>query len=282
MNYRHLYHAGNFADVFKHIVLTLLLQALARKESPYAYFETHAGTGRYDLRHPAAAKTGEYRDGIGRLWAAPDLPDACAAYRDAVRALNGDGHLRFYPGSPRIAHTFLRPSDRMVLAELHPYECERLKGEFAHVPRAAVHCQDGLAALKGWVPPVERRGLVLIDPPYERDEEWEQVGAAVARAVTRWPTGVYALWYPIKAHSLLGRMTRPLASLPAEKLLSVTLHVYPPDTPFKLNGCGMMIVNPPWQLDTQLESLLPWLAERLRQASAAAGRVEQGLTPGNR
>lgn len=276
MNYRHLFHAGNFADVFKHLVLTLLLQALARKESPFVYFDTHAGTGRYDLVHGAARKTGEYRDGIGRLWSAPDLPPACAVYRDAVRAMNPDGRLRFYPGSPRIAHALLRPQDRIVLAELHPVECERLKNEFAGVPRVAVHCQDGFMALKGWAPPVERRGLVLVDPPYERDEEWNEAGAAVAQAWQKWAGGVYALWYPLKARSPLARMTRHLARLPADKVLSLEFTLQPRDTPFKLNGCGMVVVNPPWQLDTQLKPMLTWLADRLRQTPSSAARIEWG------
>ena len=282
MNYRHLYHAGNFADVVKHLVLTSLLQALARKESPYVYFDTHAGTGRYDLTHDAARKTGEYRDGIGRLWTANDLPPAAAAYRDTVRAMNADGRLRFYPGSPRIAHGQLRADDRMVLAELHPGEYERLKGEFTHTSRVAVHYQDGLVALKGWVPPPERRGLVLIDPPYERDSEWDDVGAALEQALVRWATGVYVVWYPIKARAPLARLTRHLKSLPPDKVLSLVFELYPHDTPFKLNGCGMIIVNPPWQLDTELKPLLSWLAERLRQAPSAAARVSPGLPLGNR
>lgn len=282
MNYRHLYHAGNFADVVKHLVLTLMLQALARKESPYVYFETHAGTGRYDLAHDAARKTAEYRDGIGRLWTADDLPPACAPYRDAARAINADGRLRFYPGSPRIAQTLLRPQDRMVLAELHPGECERLKGEFAHTPRVAVHYQDGLVALKGWVPPPERRGLVLIDPPYERDSEWDNVGAALEQALARWATGVYAVWYPLKAHSPLARLTRHLKSLSADKVLSLVFELYPRDTPFKLNGCGMIIVNPPWRLDTELKPVLSWLAERLRQTPSGVARVSSGLPAGER
>lgn len=277
MNYRHLFHAGNFADVFKHLVLTLLLRALARKESPFVYFDTHAGTGRYDLAHEAARRTGEYRDGIGRLWDANDLPPACVAYRDVVRAMNRNGRLRFYPGSPRIAHALLRPQDRMVLAELHPVECEWLKTEFAGVPRVAVHCQEGLLALKGWAPPVERRGLVLIDPPYERDEEWNAAGAAVAQALQRWAGGVYALWYPLKAKSPLARMTRHLAALPVDKVLSLEFMLHPRDTPFKLNGCGMIIVNPPWQLDSELELLLSWLADRLRQSPSSAARVGCGI-----
>ena len=277
MNYRHLFHAGNFADVFKHLVLTLVLQALARKETPFVYFDTHAGTGRYDLLHDAARETGEYRDGIGRLWDAKNAPPACAAYREAVGALNPDGRLRFYPGSPRIAHALLRPQDRMLLAELHPVECERLKKEFAGVRRVAVHCQDGLLALKGWVPPVERRGLVLIDPPYERDEEWNDAGAAVVQALERWAGGVYALWYPIKAKSPLSRLTRHFARLPVDKVLSLEFTLQPRDTPFKLNGCGMFIVNPPWQLDTQLDPLLAWLADRLRQTPSSAARMGWGI-----
>lgn len=277
MNYRHLYHAGNFADVFKHVALTMLLQALARKDAPYVYFDTHAGTGRYDLAHDAARKTAEYRDGIGRLWAAEDMPTACAPYRDTVRALNSDGRLRFYPGSAWIAHSLRRAHDRLVLAELHPGECERLKMEFARVPHVAVHYQDGLMALKGWVPPPERRGLVLIDPPYEQDHEWDQVGAAVEQAWDRWSTGMYAIWYPLKARSPLGRLTRHLKAPPADKVLTAEIQLYPRDTPFKLNGCGIIIINPPWQFDTQFQPVLTWLAERLRQTSSSTAHISWGL-----
>lgn len=282
MNYRHLYHAGNFADVFKHIVLTLLLQALARKESPYVYFDTHAGSGRYDLAHEAAHKTGEYRDGIGRLWNATDAPPVLAKYLDAVRALNTNGRLRFYPGSPRIAQTLMRAQDRMVLAELHPYECDRLKGEFMHVPRVAVHCQDGLAALKGWVPPAERRGLVLIDPPYERDAEWQEVGVAVTQALRRWAGGVYAIWYPLKAKSPLPRMARALAAASIDKVITAELELHPRHAPFRLNGCGITIINAPWRIGDELRALLPWLVERLRQTPTSTGSVTTALPASNR
>src|SRR5581483_7405736 len=173
MNYRHGYHAGNFADVVKHLILTLLLKALAHKPAPWAYIDTHAGAGRYDLAAPEPLKTAEYRDGIGRLWAANDLPEECVDYLNLVRALNPDGALRYYPGSPWIAHALRRSHDRLVLAERQPQECARLKAVFARAERVSIHCADGVAGIKAWVPPAERRGVVLIDPPYERPAEWD-------------------------------------------------------------------------------------------------------------
>lgn len=262
VNYRHLYHAGNFADVVKHVVLTLLLQAMARKDTPFVYIETHAGAGRYDLTHPLATKTGEWRDGIGAIWQAADAPAAIAPYLDIVRAQNPTGALRWYPGSPRIASALLRPQDRMVLAELHPEECQRLHAEYARVPRVQVQCQDGFAGLRAWLPPKERRGLVLIDPAYEREAEWREVGQAVTAARRRFATGTYAIWYPIKARSLAGRLTKAFADLPAEKVLHVGFNRYPPDAPLRLNGGGLWILNPPWQLDLPLQAALDWLVKQ--------------------
>ena len=262
VNYRHLYHAGNFADVVKHVVLTLLLQAMARKDAPFVYIETHAGAGRYDLTHPLATKTAEWRDGIGAIWQAPDAPAAIVSYLDIVRAQNQTGALRWYPGSPRIASTLLRPQDRMVLAELHPEECERLRAEYTRVPRVQVQCQDGLAGLRAWLPPKERRGLVLIDPAYERETEWREVGQAMAAARRRFATGTYAIWYPIKARSLAGRLAKAFADLPAEKVLHIGFNRHPADAPLKLNGCGLWIVNPPWQLELPLQTALDWLVKQ--------------------
>lgn len=277
MNYRHIYHAGSFADVFKHLILTLLLKALARKDTPFAYVDTHAGAGQYDLDTPEARKTAEYADGIGRLWNTADVPAACVDYLNVVRALNPSGRLRRYPGSPWIAHALQRAHDRIVLAECQPHECAQLQAVFARAPRTSLHCQDGLAALKGWLPPRERRGLVLIDPPYERDTEWDEVAAALRAAYERWPNGCYAAWYPIKAAAPVGRFMSALAEIGFDDVLRAELTVYPADTPFRLNGCGLVLFNPPWQLDEVLAALVPWLAERLRQGPAGGGGIYRGF-----
>jgi 23S rRNA (adenine2030-N6)-methyltransferase len=273
MNYRHIFHAGNFADVFKHALLALLVQALTRKDAPFCYLDTHAGIGRYDLHHPSAAKTGEFRLGIGRLWEEGEPPLELAPYLDAVRALNGDARLRFYPGSPRIARHFLRPHDRMVLLERHPDEVEVLKNEFAGDRQVVVHCQDGYAGLKAFLPPKERRGLVLIDPPYEARDELDQVIAGLKVGYERWPGGTFAVWYPVKDRASIERFRRRLVATGIRKMLDAELIIHPTDTAFRLNGCGLVVINPPWQLDAAFERLLPALLARLRQDGPGAAGV---------
>jgi len=271
MNYRHAFHAGNFADVFKHTVLALLLKSLARKDAPFCYLDTHAGAGRYDLLNEAAQKTGEYRDGIERLWNNPPL-SGLEDYLAAVRAMNPAGTLRYYPGSPAIARHLLRSQDRMVLVEQHPEEYERLKAEFANDRRATVQRQDGYAALKAFLPPREKRGLVLIDPPYESTDEYAQAVEGLRVAYARWSTGVYAIWYPIKDRAPIQGFHRQLTASGIRKMLVAEFCPYPVDSAFRLNGSGIVIVNPPWQVDEVLDPLLPRLLEKLRRHPS--GRAE--------
>jgi 23S rRNA (adenine2030-N6)-methyltransferase len=270
MNYRHIFHAGNFADVFKHVVLSLLLKSLHRKDTPFCYLDTHAGAGRYDLSSAAAQKTGEYRDGIKRLLNSQPIPEL-TDYLAAVRALNDGDTLRYYPGSPRIARFFLRPQDRAVLLELQPEECTQLQAEFAGDRQVIVQGQDGYAGLKAFLPPKERRGLVLIDPPYESDQEFDQVIEGLRLAHARWDSGMLALWYPVKSRPPVERLHRRLVATGIRKILLAEFSPYPEDTAFRLNGCGMVVINPPWKLDETLHSLLPTLLEVLRQHPA--GRV---------
>ncbi len=263
MNYRHLFHAGNFADVFKHAVLTLLLKSLHAKDTPFRYLETHAGGGRYDLQSEAARKTGEWRDGIARLWDRADTFPELADYLAAVRAANSGNALRFYPGSPRIARSLLRSQDRMVLFELVPEEGERLAREFTRDAQVRIQMQDGYAGLKAMLPPPERRGLVLMDPPYEAATEFTEIFKALKTAHARWATGMYALWYPIKERLPVTRLHARLAASGIRKVLCTEFLVYPEDTAFRLNGCGMVLVNPPWKLDDSLRGLLPRLLATL-------------------
>lgn len=272
MNYRHAFHAGNFADVVKHAALTLVLEHLCRKPTPFAVFDMHAGVGVYDLWGDAAGRTGEWQDGIGRLLAAPELP-ALAAYSAIVRAVNQPGELRFYPGSPLIARRMLRPADRLVLAELHPDDVRALKGNFAGDDQTAVHHRDAYEALKGLLPPPERRGLVLLDPPFEERDEFQRLQRGLAQAVRRWPTGIFVIWYPIKDRPPVDAFHQALTGLPAASMLAAELLLYPDDYPARLNGCGLAIINPPWRLDEALASLLPELYHRLARGSGGGPRV---------
>lgn len=270
MNYRHAFHAGNFADVFKHVVLVLALQALHRKDTPFCYFDTHAGAGRYDLDGSAAQASGEYRDGIGRLWDWRDPPEGLGVYLEAVRALNPDGRLRYYPGSPRLARRLLRAQDRMVLCERHPETAARLAREFAGERQVRMRGgEDGYRALQAWLPPRERRGLVLIDPPYEAEDEFERVLAALRAAHRRWPTGIYMVWYPIKTRPAVARFHRALQQSGIRKILVAECLLYPEDVALRLNGCGLVIVNPAWRLEETLNGIFPSLIERLRRTPAS-------------
>ncbi|OGI67082.1 MAG: hypothetical protein A2W18_06695 [Candidatus Muproteobacteria bacterium RBG_16_60_9] len=277
MNYRHAFHAGNFADVFKHVVLVRLLKALQNKDKGFAYIETHAGAGRYDLRATESQKTGESRDGVGRLWGAP--PNEIDDYVAAVRGVNRGKALRYYPGSPRIARYLMRSQDRMRLCEAEPGEYERLRGEFAGDKQVEVRCGDGYAALKAWLPPPERRGLVLIDPPYESIDEWRRVRAAIKFAVERWPSGIYAVWYPLKVGAPVARLKAGLVAAGLRKVLVAELEVWPNDVPFRLNGCGVLIVNAPWRLDVALEELRKPLTEHLKQGPSAPRTRVEWLVP---
>jgi 23S rRNA (adenine2030-N6)-methyltransferase len=280
MNYRHAFHAGNFADVFKHTILIGLLQSLQEKAAPFCYFDTHAGAGRYDLRGAEAAKTGEAEDGIGRLLGAQAaLPRLLRTYLDLIAALNLAGYsghaIAIYPGSPLIASHLLRQSDRAVLCELQGDEAAALKALFAGDPRIGVHQRDGYAALGALVPPKERRGLVLIDPPFEAQEgEFRAIETALKTAHVRWPTGIYAIWYPIKQREATRPFLRWFAANGMRKTLVAELLVHADDSPLRLNGCGMVIVNVPWRFDDQLRDLLPLLQKELSREPAASTRVD--------
>lgn len=253
MNYRHRFHAGNAADVFKHLVLTLVLDALRAKDTPFCVVETHAGSGLYRLMPP-----GEYQQGIGRLWPVRAEWPALAGYLAQVGAYNRQ-HLDAYPGSPLQIARRLRPQDRAVFVERQPDEAAALRDNLRGRAHVAVHEADGFAMLKALVPPRENRGLVLIDPPYEQPDEFDAAAAALADACRRWRNGLFLLWYPIKArrpverlHAAAGRLAVPAY---ATELLTL-----PEDVPQRLNGSGLVVVNPPWKLDETLQALLPPLA----------------------
>ena len=261
MNYRHAYHAGNFADAFKHIVLVALIQAMSRKDTPFCFLDTHAGIGIYDLTDSAAKKSGEAKGGIEKIYAADKLPVLVRDYLACVTQFNelAPDQLRFYPGSPGFARRLMRSQDRIVLSELHEEDFHTLKNNFPHYKQVGIHHQDGYQALKAFLPPKERRGLILIDPPYEKPNELTTVVNALAEAVTRFATGVFALWYPIKDMRALEKLHNSFRNKLPHPMLITELCIYPETIGTQLNGCGMLIINPPWQLHETIKEILPWL-----------------------
>ncbi|KRA95693.1 lactate dehydrogenase [Devosia sp. Root685] len=266
MNYRHVFHAGNFADVVKHTILMRLLAYLMRKDAPFRVIDTHAGVGLYDLKGAAAEKTGEWVEGIGRL-VERDLPKSAQAllapYLDAVWAQNPDGELRFYPGSPLITRQMLRQQDRLMALELHPVDVEALRENFAGDFQVRVTHVDGWQALGTHLPPKEKRGLVLIDPPFEERNEFERMAQNLIKAHKRWPTGLYALWYPIKDAEDVDKFVAMLQASGIPKILKLELTIRQPSEPPRLHGTGMIVINPPFVLEEEMRVLMPVLAEVL-------------------
>ncbi|RUX46419.1 MAG: 23S rRNA (adenine(2030)-N(6))-methyltransferase RlmJ [Mesorhizobium sp.] len=262
MNYRHAYHAGNFADVVKHVVLTRLLDYLKQKDKAFRVIDTHAGIGRYDLSSVEAQKTGEWLGGIGRLVDADldaKVTALLAPYLEAVRALNPEGGVKNYPGSPLIARHLLRKQDRLTAIELHPHDAERLKAVFAGDFQTRVIELDGWLALGAHLPPKEKRGLVLVDPPFEEGGEFSRIVDGLSRAHRRWPGGIYALWYPIKDRKAVAAFRAALKETGIPKLLDIGFEIRPASTEPSLDGSGMVVVNPPFTLEGELRILLPAL-----------------------
>jgi 23S rRNA (adenine2030-N6)-methyltransferase len=267
VNYRHAFHAGNFADVFKHVFLTRILLYLARKEPPFRVIDTHAGEGEYDLQSDEAIRGGEWRDGIGRLGDLTEVDEASydllKPYLDMVGPLNAEGLPPIYPGSPRIIQALMRPQDRATLCELRPDSFAELRTKFRRDERIACLHLDGYTGLKAGVPPKERRGLVLIDPPYERANELDLAWSAMLAAHAKWPTGIYALWYPVKDARTIASFVRQIAQGGVRRVLRLELAVDDVPPGGKLARAGLIIVNPPYVLDGEASVLLPMLARKL-------------------
>ena len=278
MNYRHAFHAGNFADVLKHVVLMMLVEHLKKKATPFFYLDTHAGGGSYDLSLGESQRSGEYKQGIGRLLEFPEaaLAPEVADYVRLVRACAGPGRsaITAYPGSPTIVARLRRPTDRLVLAETHAREAQSLRAAFGREKLVAVLESDGYAAVKAQLPPREKRGLVLIDPPFENDDEFDRILAGLATGLERWPTGTFCVWYPLSERAAPLRFRRELEQSGIRKVLDVTLSVMPDDTAVGLRGSGLVIVNPPWLLDERLAELLPDLHRLLVPDGAGGTSVE--------
>lgn len=277
MNYRHAYHAGNFADVVKHAVLVRIVEYLKLKEKAFRVVDTHAGIGLYDLSAEEARKTDEWRGGIGRLLDAtlkPEIANLLSPLLEAVHAMNPEGGLRFYPGSPLIVRHLLRKQDRLSAIELHPADAALLRERFAGDFQARVIELDGWLALGAHLPPKEKRGLVLIDPPFEQEGEFDRLVDGLARAHRRWPGGIFALWYPLKDRAAVNRFRADLVETGIPKILDIRFEVRPPSPEPRLDGTGMIVVNPPYPLEAELRSLLPALKTLLAESPHAKWTVE--------
>ncbi|HEV2630274.1 MAG TPA: 23S rRNA (adenine(2030)-N(6))-methyltransferase RlmJ [Pseudolabrys sp.] len=272
MNYRHAFHAGSFADVFKHAVLCRVLTYLCEKPAAFRVIDTHAGAGLYDLTSSEASRGGEWHDGIERLLQA-SLPQAAAAllkpYVDVVAALNEPGKLAVYPGSPALVRAWLRPQDRLIACELEPQAQAALARHLRRDARINTLAVDGWTALSAHVPPPERRGLVLVDPPFERDDDFPRLARSLAVAHRKWATGMYMLWYPIKGRTEPDALAKRLGRLGIPKILRAELMVSALSDPSRLNGSGLILVNPPWTLEADLKLLLPALLGVLRRDAKA-------------
>ena len=289
-SYRHAYHAGNHADVLKHFIQVQLHQYMNQKDAAYTYIDTHAGVGVYALDSAQATRSGEYEDGIARLWDRDDLPPALAEYVDVVRALNPSGKLRYYPGSPYVAEQVARPEDRLRLFELHPADIKHLvdnfrkleahkaeQGERARGRRILIDYKDGFQGMKALLPPPSRRALVLIDPPYEVKLDYKHVRDALEEAIERFPSGTYAIWYPVLQRMESRQFADRLKRLPAKEWLHVTLTVATPGPDGTgMHSSGMFILNPPYTLEATLRETMPYLVQVLGQDSGATFRIEKG------
>lgn len=263
MNYRHAFHAGNAVDCMKHALLVALLRAMTRKPKPLFVLDTHAGIGSYDLAGAEARRTGEWRDGIGRLRATPPaiLADYLSLAPDPL----------VYPGSPAIVRALLRPGDRLALCELHPEDAATLRRQFRDDPMVQVHHRDGYEALPALLPPPERRTLVLIDPPFERTDEFGALAAALDAGWTKFPAGVYAAWYPVKHRPPVRSFFDDLAARGIRDVIACEMLLRPPLDPARLNGCGVLVVNPPYGFEAAAMPILDALREALGEANASVG-----------
>jgi 23S rRNA (adenine2030-N6)-methyltransferase len=282
LSYRHAFHAGNHADVLKHFIEVQLLRHRAHKDKPFWYVDTHAGAGCYALDSGYALQNAEYETGISRLWDRDDLPPPLADYVQVVRSINPDGHLKLYPGSPMVAAKILRGQDRMRLFETHPADSVLLQKNFStRDKRVLIQRSDGFTALKALLPPPPKRALVFIDPPYEDKQDYRRVVSALGEGIKRFATGMYALWYPQLARPESERLPAQLKSLPANSWLHVSLTVHDSDsTSAGMFGSGLFIINPPFWLEEQLLTVIPYLVRHLGQDKHAGFIMEYEENPG--
>lgn len=268
MNYRHAFHAGGYADVIKHVTLTTLIHSFLQKPTPYCYIDTHAGLGFYDLFIDFSGAKKEYKMGIEKIIQQNAPPSEIKRYLTCVQFINNKlanskyASLRFYPGSSMIARYFARAQDKIILCELQPQQYQSLRNHFAGDTQVAVHHMDGYQGLKAFLPPREKRGLILIDPPYEHFKEFERIIQHVSMALKRFQNGVYAIWYPIKDRLILQKFKSDLKEKINLPIFDLEITIYP-EIEQHLNGCGMLVINPPWKFDQKIKPLLTWLWKAL-------------------
>lgn len=279
LSYRHAFHAGNHADVLKHFVLFEVLRYFNQKDKPYGYIDTHAGAGRYDLQTKAASQNREYAQGIGRLWEATGLPRPLAEFVDVLRGLNRGPELRVYPGSPLLAHALMRAGDRLQLFEMHPADLGALRARFKAAGRQVqVRGEDGFAGLLGVLPPLTRRAIVLIDPPYEVKTDYRRVEEVLKGALKRFAQGTYLVWYPLLRRPGAQVLRERLRRLGVGAWLQVELQVQrTPPGGAGMYGSGMFVINPPWNLPEHLAAVMPTLRDTLALDAGAAFTLDQHI-----
>ncbi len=274
LSYRHSFHAGNFADVLKHLTQVLIIEALQQKPKPFVYHDTHSAAGRYNLKDKTSEKTGEYKDGIGRIWQRADIPTPMTSYIEMIKSFNPTNELSQYPGSPLVAKSMIGHTQRMELTELHPTDLALLQQEFAGDRKVRIQKTDGYKGLNGAMPPAQRRALVLIDPPYELKTEHDDAINGIVAAHKKFATGIYALWYPVVSRAQVERFSEKFKRQGIRKILRVELNVKQDTSEYGMTGTGMIIVNPPWKLEQQLKDSLPWLVKHLAQDEHANYTIE--------
>ncbi|MBI3505986.1 MAG: 23S rRNA (adenine(2030)-N(6))-methyltransferase RlmJ [Proteobacteria bacterium] len=279
MNYRHAFHAGGFADVAKHVALALLIERLADKPKPFCVLDTHAGLGEYDLLADAATRTGEWRDGIAKVFDAQGAPDAMAAYLRVVRGLNPDGTLRWYPGSPRLVRELVRPGDRLVANELHPEDAETLRRTFEGEPDIEIAEGDGYTALKSKLPPRERRGLAFVDPPFERKDEFAALARALRQGHRRFATGTFVAWYPVKGRGPVDAFLSEMAGGRIARVSVAEFMRFAPDDERRLNGSGLLTINAPWKFEERLREAWEWCGAAMGISGGVRIETLVGETP---
>ncbi len=278
LSYRHSYHAGNHADVLKHIVLTLCINSLKEKDKAFLYLDTHSGAGRYLLQSEHAEKTGEYLSGINLIWQQNDVPAPIESYLSLLKRYNPFETLKYYPGSPLIAKQLLRGQDKLNLTELHSTDYPLLRQEFSKDKRAKVLKEDGFAQLKSKLPPESRRGIVLIDPSYEIKEDYLKIPAALIEAYKRFATGIYLIWYPVVSRTQTQRMINAIVDSGIKRISQYELAIKPDNNQKGMTASGMIVINPPWKLHEQMNTILPWLKGVLDTEKTGNYTIKQLVT----